>query len=76
MPRKRDHTRYEFVAPRTGRIIRKGITRRDPAVRESELRRETGRPQATLRPVGPKVTEESARAWEKRQRKGTPPGGR
>ena len=69
----RDHARYQRV-DQQGRIIQSGITKREVKVRESELRRDGQG--GNLRQVGPRVTESTARAWEKQQRKGTPPGGR
>ena len=68
----RDTAKYQLVD--NGRIIRSGITKRPLEVRERELKREEGR--GTVRQVGRRTTDEAARAWEKRQRKGTPPGGR
>lgn len=70
----RDHRKYQFERP-DGTIIRKGITRRDLQVRERELQRDVHQ-RGRIRQVGRATTEDAARAWEKRQLKGTPPGGR
>ena len=70
----RNHRKYQFKRP-DGTIIRSGITRRNPQTRERELQRGVNR-SGHLEQVGRATTEEAARAWEKRQRKGTPPGGR
>ncbi len=70
----RDHRKYQFKRP-DGTIIRSGITRRDPEIRERELQRKVNQ-SGHLDQVGRATTEDAARAWEKRQRKGTPPGGR
>ena len=74
MAAKRDHARYQFKRP-DGTIIRSGITKRDTSLREGELKRKFNK-RGTIHQVGPRVTEQSARDWERRQRKGTPPGGR
>ncbi len=74
MAKPRDTRKYQAVDG-NGRIVRSGITRRDLQTREQELRRETGR-NLHLRQVGRATTDEAARVWEKRQLRGTPPGGR
>ncbi len=74
MGQSRDYRKYQFKRP-DGTIIRSGITRRDPAIRERELQRTVSR-SGHLGQVGRATTEAGARDWEKRQRKGTPPGGR
>ncbi|MYA19856.1 MAG: hypothetical protein F4Z25_06255 [Chloroflexi bacterium] len=70
----RNYSKYQFK-DRSGRIIRSGITRRDPQVRERELQREVNR-SGHLEKVGRRTTKQAAREWEDRQQKGTPPGGR
>lgn len=72
MPRKpRNTTRYNVWRNRN--IVHTGITD-DPERRQQEHRREFGE-NANLRPVGPKVTRESALNWEEEQRrKGKPTG--
>ena len=70
----RDTAKYQFVNPK-GQIIRSGITKRPLEERERELQR-TENPKGHIRQAGRRTTDEAARAWEKRQHKGTPPGGR
>ena len=70
----RDTAKYRFRRP-DGTIIRSGISRRPLPERESELRRESNR-RGTIEQVGRRTTDGGARAWEKRQRTGTPPGGK
>ena len=74
MAKPRNYRKYQFKRP-DGTIIRSGITRRDPSIRERELQRTVNR-SGHLAQVGRATTEEGARDWEKRQQKGTPPGGR
>ncbi len=73
MAEPRDTAKYQFRDER-GRIVRSGITKRDLEVRERELQRETGIAGTTSQ-VGRRTTDSAAREWERRQRKGTPPGG-
>lgn len=64
----RDWQRYDFI--RGGNIIHSGITT-DAERREREHKdRFRG---GKLRKVGPKVTEDAARAWEKTKRKSITP---
>ncbi len=72
---ERNFRKYKLVDA-DGTIVRKGITKRLLEVREAELLREENKPNAHIRQVGHAVAEDSARAWEKKQKKGTPPGGR
>lgn len=65
--RLRDTARYHLYRGRT--IIRSGITN-DTDRREREHQREYGE-DVRLEKVGPKVTRETAREWEAKQRKGT-----
>lgn len=57
----RNHTRYEVRQYR--RIVHRGITTRTLEERLAEHQRVW--PNATISKVGPKVTEETARQWEK-----------
>ena len=62
MPNKpRKFTRYQVRSKR--KIVHGGITERTLEERLSEHRQEW--PNATITKVGPKVTEETARKWEK-----------
>ena len=70
------NTRKYALLDTDGTIIRKGITKRPLEVREAELRRKEDKPKARIRQVGRATTPEAAREWEKKQRTGTPPGGR
>lgn len=70
----RNYRKYSFENP-DGTIIRKGITRRPLEERERELRRTENKPKGRIRQQGLSVSYESAREWEDRQQKGTPPGG-
>jgi len=72
---ERNHRKYELLDEH-GNIIRKGITRRPLEEREAELRRTENNPKARIRQVGRATTPEAAREWERKQRTGTPPGGR
>jgi hypothetical protein len=45
-----------------------GITARDLPVRESERRHRMGIPNLYLEPVGPRVTQDAAEEWERRNR--------
>ena len=71
----RDTTKYEFTT-QGGKLVRKGITGRDLAERQRELRREENMPRGKIKQVGRATTHDAARTWEDRQRKGTPPGGK
>ena len=70
---KRDHYRYRLRRP-DGTLIESGITKRPLDVRLREHRRKY--PRATIHQEGPRVSEKTAREWEKRQKTGTPPGGK
>ncbi len=61
MPKPRNFTRYQVREKR--RIVHGGITSRTLEERLAEHREEW--PDATISKVGPKVTEETARKWEK-----------
>ncbi len=71
----RDTKKYEFTT-QSGNLVRKGITGRDLAVRERELRRDENMPRGKISQVGRTTTHDAARDWEDRQQKGTPPGGK
>lgn len=60
MASKRDQVRYELVKGRE--VVYRGITN-DPERREAEHRAQ-GKQFDKLRPVGSRVTEETARRWE------------
>ncbi|HEY3818388.1 MAG TPA: hypothetical protein VGL81_14520 [Polyangiaceae bacterium] len=62
----RTHQRY--LAKVGNSIVDCGITGRDLDVRERERRYKMGIPNLYLEPVGPRVTAESARQWERDQR--------
>jgi len=70
----RDTAKYRFLDS-NGRVIRSGITRRPLDQRERELQREVNS-RGRMQQVGRRTTDAAARVWEKRQPKGTPPGGR
>ena len=70
----RDHRKYHLKGP-DNTIIRSGISKRPLSIREREHQRDVA-PRGRIEQVGRATTEEAARAWEKRQRKGTPAGGR
>ncbi len=60
---ERNYARY-IVLNNRGREIDCGITRREISVRERERRREHGNSQLRLQKVGPRVTKQTALAWE------------
>ncbi len=60
---KRDTTRYNLRQNR--KIVHKGITKRPLEERLEEHQNEY--PGATISKVGPKVTEDSGRKWERDQ---------
>lgn len=62
----RTHQRY--VAKVGGSVVDCGITSRDLDVRERERRRSMGINNVYLEPVGPRVSESTARQWERDQR--------
>ncbi len=62
----RDYQRY--VAKDGNTILDCGITSRELDVRQSERRREMNNPRVRLVPVGPRVTEQTAREWEREWR--------
>ena len=64
----RNHTRYDFK--KGNRIIHSGITK-VPERREREHKNRFGG--GRLVKVGPKVTEDTARKWEKTKRKAITP---
>ena len=65
---KRDTHKYHLKG--LFRIIRSGITN-NPDRREKEHKRKYGK-NVRLQTVGRRTTREGARAWEKRQKRGTP----
>ena len=61
MSKKREYTRYELKDGK--KVVYRGITN-DPSRRETEHRSD-GKKFSRMTTVGPRVTEETARKWEK-----------
>jgi hypothetical protein len=73
LPRRRPRyveprTHQRYLAKVGGVVLDCGITSRDLFTREGERRREMGLPNVYLEPVGTRVTESTARRWERAMR--------